>query len=147
MESDYNTFEVMWQYWREKKKTNGYEYGGRRVGNCSNHKKYKEMSIKFKNVPISDKKKKKKNGFNLFFFKKFLYIIAIDGVKKKPYLSSKMSPHPPTPPSSLVTHSTASRVKWMITATCPNLNACRLDALSNHLNTCNQRWSNLSCYF
>lgn len=41
------------------------------------------MSIKFKNVPISDKKNKTKNGFNLFFFKKFLYIIAIDGVKKK----------------------------------------------------------------
>lgn len=60
MESDYNTFEVMWQYRREKKKTNGYEYGGCRVGNCSNHKKYKEMSIKFKNVPISDKKNNKK---------------------------------------------------------------------------------------
>lgn len=93
MESDYNTFEVMWQYWREKKKTNGYEYGGCRVGNCSNHKKYKEMSIKFKNVPISDKKKNPtKNGVNLFFFKKFLYIIAIDGVKKNPTSRQKCLP-------------------------------------------------------
>lgn len=135
MEPDYNTFEVMWQYWREKKKTNGYEYGGCWVGNCPNYKKYKEMSIKSKKIPISVKKKPiTTNCFESFsLFKKILYIIAIDGVKKKTYLSSKMSPHPPTPPRSLVTHSTASRVKWMITATCPNLNACRLDALSNHL--------------
>lgn len=70
MESDYNTFEVMWQYWREKKKTYGYEYGGCRVGNCSNHKKYKEMSIKFKNVPISDKKKTKQKMVSIFSFLK-----------------------------------------------------------------------------
>lgn len=72
MESDYNTFEVMWQYWREKKKTNGYEYGGCRVGNCSNHKKYKEMSIKSKKIPISVKKKTQLQQIvlNLFLYLK-----------------------------------------------------------------------------
>lgn len=38
------------------------------------------------------KKKPTKNGVNLFFFKKFLYIIAIDGVKKKPTSRQKCLP-------------------------------------------------------
>lgn len=49
------------------------------------------MSIKFKNVPISDKKTNKK-WFQSFLFKKFLYIIAIDGVKKTLPLVKNVSP-------------------------------------------------------
>lgn len=50
------------------------------------------MSIKFKNVPISDKKNQQKMVSIFSFLKKFLYIIAIDGVKKNLPLVKNVSP-------------------------------------------------------